>query len=484
MTKKLKIGIIHYRAGRADGVSFEIAKRKEILEAMGHEVHLIAGQFSNSQDYLVPQLENDLPEIIEIKKNAFRYFNTHTMTSDELMHAINNVSDRIKESFLSYHKNHRFDLLLVHNIFSYALHLPAAKAFAEIINEYQIPTIATNHDYYWERPFFQEHSCPEIKKYIQTYLPYKHKLIKYISINTAAQQELLRRRSIQSDCIGDVLDFNQSPWVVDDFNKTLTKDINVSDNDLIILQATRIVIRKGIEIAFDLVKSLEKRLDDLVGKPLFNGKILTEDSKIVIILPGFTEVPDLEYREKLERKIDQLNIQAHFINGLVGAERYQGKEKIYSLWDCYAHADLVTYPSQFEGWGNQFMEAVFAKKPITLFEYPVFKTDIKKEGYHYISLGDTAFNSDNSGLISISSYQLKKSTDQTIETLLSGNTQKILNYNYSIGKKNHHYEIYKDYYNKVIQELILDEIPCPKKIPPTDLLTNSKPSISPETASG
>ncbi len=40
------------------------------------------------------------------------------------------------------------------------------------------------------------------------------------------------------------------------------------------------------------------------------------------------------------------------------------------------------------GFGNAFVEAVFAKKPIAVFEYPVFKADIKKEGYKTISFGD------------------------------------------------------------------------------------------------
>lgn len=32
----------------------------------------------------------------------------------------------------------------------------------------------------------------------------------------------------------------------------------------------------------------------------------------------------------------------------------------------------MTYPSLREGWGNQFIEAVFAKLPVVLLEYPVW----------------------------------------------------------------------------------------------------------------
>jgi len=56
----------------------------------------------------------------------------------------------------------------------------------------------------------------------------------------------------------------------------------------------------------------------------------------------------------------------------------KGGKGLYLLsLDTYVFADIISYPSIFEGWGNQFIEAVFAKKPVIVFEYPVFKSDIK-----------------------------------------------------------------------------------------------------------
>ena len=48
----------------------------------------------------------------------------------------------------------------------------------------------------------------------------------------------------------------------------------------------------------------------------------------------------------------------------------------------------MTYTSYAEGFGNQLLEAFWAKLLPVVFEYPVFKSDIKQEGYEYISLGD------------------------------------------------------------------------------------------------
>ena len=43
-------------------------------------------------------------------------------------------------------------------------------------------------------------------------------------------------------------------------------------------------------------------------------------------------------------------------------------------------SDFVTYPSLWEGWGNQLLEALRARLPLMLFEYPVYQADIKSKG--------------------------------------------------------------------------------------------------------
>ena len=40
--------------------------------------------------------------------------------------------------------------------------------------------------------------------------------------------------------------------------------------------------------------------------------------------------------------------------------------KIYTLFDVYPHADLVTYPSHYEGFGNAFLEAIYFGKPVVV----------------------------------------------------------------------------------------------------------------------
>ena len=68
MHRAKKIAIVHYRAGRTDGVSLEIEKRKRILQDLGHDVHIVSGPLHNHSDFVIEELEFDAPEIRAIKK--------------------------------------------------------------------------------------------------------------------------------------------------------------------------------------------------------------------------------------------------------------------------------------------------------------------------------------------------------------------------------------------------------------------------------
>ena len=55
--------------------------------------------------------------------------------------------------------------------------------------------------------------------------------------------------------------------------------------------------------------------------------------------------------------------------------------KLYTLWDLYPHADLVTYPSTYEGFGNALLEALYFRKPVVINRYSIFIEDIEPKGF-------------------------------------------------------------------------------------------------------
>jgi hypothetical protein len=60
--------------------------------------------------------------------------------------------------------------------------------------------------------------------------------------------------------------------------------------------------------------------------------------------------------------------------------------KIYSLADAYLNADLITYPSIYEGFGNALIETVYYKRPVVVNRYPVYNSDIRPLGFQFIEL--------------------------------------------------------------------------------------------------
>ena len=439
---KSKIAIVHYRVGRTDGVSLEIEKRKTILQNLGHEVRLISGPVQTGADLIIDELEFDNEVISGIKEQSFTYFNRREKNPAQLMIRIQEISDIIEDKFLAYHEEEQFSAVLLHNIFSHGRHIAAAAAFTRIAEKIEIPFISTNHDYYWEREEYLDPASKEISHFLNEYVPPSLRNIQHVSINTPARIALLEKRNIDSIVFPDIFDFEQPPWVKDRFNADFRKTFKIKENDLLVLQATRIVARKGIEIAVDFVTKLDSMKAVLIGKTLYNGRVLDHSSDIVLVLAGYAEKSASDYLSLLKTYIKGKGLKVRFIHKSIAHKRSdEENDKIYSLWDAYAHADLVTYPSLFEGWGNQFIEAVFARRPVVLFEYPVFRADIRQEGYSYVSLGDK-YHIDDCGLAKIDSDKLKKSVNEVVSMLADASkTPLLLENNSTIGESYHGYKV-------------------------------------------
>lgn len=448
-----KIAIVHYRVGRTDGVSLEIEKRKEILESLGYQVRLISGPVQKGTNFIIDELEFDSTEVKKIKEDSFQYFNKKKVPNKLLLGDINDLSVRIEKKFLEYNAIEKFSAVLLHNIFSHGRHIAAASAFTRVAQKLQIPFICTNHDYYWEREEYQEPASREIKDYLDKFVPPSAPNIKHISINSLAQKKL-KESNIESIVFPDIFDFSRPKWVKDSYNSDFRKNFDIKENDIVVLQATRIAARKGIEIAVDFVKELEKRKEQLNGQKLYNGRQIDNSSDIIFVLAGYAEDSEITYLNNLKEYIYKRGIKFRFIHNQIASDRSTGDSgKIYSLWDSYVHADLVTYPSLVEGWGNQFIEAVFAEKPVVLFEYPVYKADIKAEGYFYISFGDQYSKNDaHPGLVQINKNTILKAVIKTVETLKSTETPSIMKTNFQLGDKFHGYNRLTEFFKKSVKQ--------------------------------
>ena len=81
--------------------------------------------------------------------------------------------------------------------------------------------------------------------------------------------EVITRCGISSVMIPNVWDFDAEPTEADAYNASLRSELGMGDEEVLFLQPTRIVARKGIESAIELVA----RYNDMVG-PSQKGRLL------------------------------------------------------------------------------------------------------------------------------------------------------------------------------------------------------------------
>jgi len=432
------IGIFHFQVGGTDGVSLEIEKWKLILEELGHTVYLIGGDLGTADGILVREMYHHLPESKRLNQNTFSGLSDFDPEGyrEELERMTTALVDRFRTVIQEYDIN----LILVENIWCVAANPAVAPALEIIRQEFGIPAVAHNHDFYWERREGFSLTCAGAVELADKYLPPHDPEIKHAVINSLAQEALLERKGVSSVVVPNVFDFRTPAWEVDDYNRDLRSEVGLDENDLVLLQATRIVSRKGIELAIDFAKALSKteHRSILQERGLYDGRKFTEEDRIVLVLAGYARDDATgTYKDKLISKAKNGDVDLLFIEDRVDAERgTQEDQKIYSLWDSYTAADLVTYPSLWEGWGNQFLEAVKAKLPMLIFEYPVYIQDIKNSGIDVISLGGQVRDFDEEGLARVEDQIIADAAVMALELLTDPEKrQKVVDHNYQVARE-------------------------------------------------
>ncbi len=385
----MKIGFAHFRVGETDGVSLEMDKWKLILEKMNHEVIYIAGESTLDNVRVIEELHymsdynNVLVDVIYKKESD-------ALTEEECKKIIEEKAKVIESKLINIIESENLDILVPNNILSLGWNLPAGIGFANAIKKTNIKTIMHNHDFFWERELYSNPKFDFVNDLLLENFPPKGENIKCVTINTLATKYLLKEFNYPSEVVPNVFNFDGNTFNIDEYNKDFKKDIGLLEDDICILQATRVTNRKAIELAIDLLSMLNnnKFRSKMLNKKMYNGKVFTEKSRFVLVLAGLNEGFD-NYVENLNNHAKEKGVKLLYCNNRVEHERcFKDNIKMYSLWDAYVFADIVTYPSVYEGFGNQFLEGVYANKPQVTFEYSVFESDIKKYNFNYISLGN------------------------------------------------------------------------------------------------
>lgn len=446
--KPKNIGIVHYQVGHTDGVSLEIEKWQRVFEEMGHHVHLCAGDLGSAEGTLIPEMYHHLPEAKVLAYNTFKELRDFDEAGyqAELARQV----ALLTEKFLGFVVDREIDVLIAQNIWCVGASPSVAVALEQIRQEFDLPAIAHHHDFYWERGDDKTLTCDAAKEVAENYLPPKNQKIQHVVINSLAQEALKNRKGVDSRIIPNIFDFDASAWQKDAYNRDFRAAIGLRDNDLFFLQATRIVERKGIELAIDVIAEMGKNRSKLEGAGRLN-----QDGQIVLVLAGYArDDASGTYVQRLQEKAARLNVELLFIEEWIAHERGNANgHKVYSLWDAYVFADLVTYPSLWEGWGNQFLEAVRAELPILIFEYPVYNADIGTKGFQVISLGADIQGYDQSGLARVQAEVVERAAEEAVALLTNPEIrQNVVEHNFLLGQKYYSMNALRDHLGKLMSD--------------------------------
>ncbi|MDA7951828.1 MAG: glycosyltransferase family 4 protein [Pirellulaceae bacterium] len=358
------IGFVSTRFAGTDGVSLESTKWGDLLTQMGHSCFWMAGQLDRHGEDSILEAAAYFGHA-EVQWIHQQVFGTKRRTP-EVTKRIYDITDRIKSSLYKFQSKFSLDLILVENAWAIPMNIPLGLALTQFIAETGMPAIGHHHDFYWERTRFDIHAIGDI---LDSAFPPSLKSIRHATINTQAQQNLGWRKGLSSILVPNVLDFETPPNGPDTHAHSFRESCGFADDDLLFLQPTRVVPRKGIEHAITLLS--------LLGKP---------NAKLIVSHPSGDEGDT--YLQDLITLANRSNVELHFLGHRISESRTPttSGETTFTLADVYSQTDFVTYPSYYEGFGNALLEAFYYKKPILVNRYPIFIQDIEPIGFQVVTM--------------------------------------------------------------------------------------------------
>jgi len=402
--KVKNVAFISTRIAGTDGVSLELEKWANIFEKFGLTCFYFAGELDRPQErsYLVEEAHFTHPEIKDVYNKSFGGMKRDRAVSKKIYQ----LAIKLKDHLYDFAKKFDIDLIIPQNALTIPLNIPLGIALTEFIAETNIRTLAHHHDFYWERDRFIVNA---VSDYLKMAFPPVLPAIEHVVINSAADAQLSLRTGVSAHIIPNVMDFDNPPPPPDEYTFDVRQALGIEDDELFVLQPTRVVQRKGIEHAIELVNRLGRK------------------AKLVISHASGDEGYDYELR--LKEYSELMKVNTVFVSDIIDEERGTTPDgrKIYTLEDIYPYADLVTYPSTFEGFGNAFLETLYFKKPIVVNTYSIYIKDIQPKGFK---------------VIEIDGYVTDKAVEQTKQVLDNPKLcQEMVDHDYELGKKYFSYTV-------------------------------------------
>ncbi|MGB1288720.1 MAG: glycosyltransferase, partial [Aggregatilineales bacterium] len=293
----MNIGFVGTRFAGVDGVSLETQKLAKVFREMGHDCFFCAGELDGNAEpgFLIPEAHFTHPTAKQLHDEAF----ASPKLPSEYFGRLYTSSDVIRIQLEKFVDTHDIDLIVPQNALTIPMNLALGLAITELIKRRRIKTLAHHHDFYWERERFINNGVQDA---LNEAFPPDLQPIVHMVINKAMQQRLRAIKGIDALYLPNVFDFENPPAAPDNYALSFREELGIADDDLIVLQPTRIVRRKGIELAIELLRQLD-------------------DPRLLFVVTGYEGDEAGNYGAWLKMQADRAGIRYKFIGDYVGAER-------------------------------------------------------------------------------------------------------------------------------------------------------------------
>lgn len=288
---------LSYRLGGEDGVSVEARKWEWALRELGFDTRRVAGEL---EDGIRPD-------------DTWLAF-----LAIEAVAGARPEPDALAASLAG------ADVVIVENLCSLPLNVDAARTASRVLSQFSGRVVFHHHDLPWERPGLEQ----------LTEFPPTRPGSLHVTISDHARGALAER-GIAAVTIRNSFDADVRAG-----DRLATRAaIGFDVDELVVLQPTRAIPRKGIPRGIGFAEALASLVPDRAVHYWLTGP--AEDG----------------YGLTLDGIIDAAAVPVT-----------QGR--VSAVADAYAAADLVVVPSSWEGFGNPVVEAMLAERPVVAAHYP------------------------------------------------------------------------------------------------------------------
>lgn len=438
-----RLAIVSGKLGDVDGVSLEADKWIRVLGEQGHEVYTISGKYSSVLTNVPPERQVTVDAIRfdsdrqrHYEHQVFPYLNSTRpllLSSDqqsEVVEELESLGADVANHLFDIIKENSIDAIIAENTNAMPMTLLGGIAVHLLATEMRVATIFHHHDFWWERSRFSRNSISDLLNRI---MPPSDLALEHVVISSYAAHILSSIKRVSPFVIPNCEDFD-SPPVPDEYNRSFRSELGFRDDDLLVVQPTRIVPRKRIEDSVSLLGKLMTRY------PEFRDRI----QYIISLYQG--DEPNTNYIEQIQKQADNLGVRLHFISDRVASVRGvdAAGRRLFTNRDVLVNADLVTYLPIWEGFGNALLEAFAARAPVVTTTYLVYKTDIMPSGIENIEIRDRY---DDAGNLVIPETAL-----ESIHYLLTHPEYRrdLVERNFQIAKNEFSLDVLRDRLNKVL----------------------------------